>query len=34
MKKSEPAKETELHPNAWTRFERAVDIVANFPTTA
>jgi len=28
MKKSEPAKATKLHPNAWARFERAVDVVA------
>jgi hypothetical protein len=31
MKKSEPGKESELHPNAWARFERAVDVVAKSP---
>jgi hypothetical protein len=31
MKKQLPTKETELHPEAWSRFERAVDVVAKSP---
>jgi hypothetical protein len=26
-----PAKEIELHPDAWARFERAADVVAKSP---
>jgi hypothetical protein len=26
-----PAKELEIHPDAWARFERAVDVVAKSP---
>jgi hypothetical protein len=26
-----PLKELELHPDAWARFERAVDVVAKSP---
>jgi hypothetical protein len=31
MAKSDPKKEPELHPEAWARFERAVDVVAKSP---
>jgi hypothetical protein len=31
MAKSDPKKEPELHPDAWARFERAVDVVAKSP---
>jgi hypothetical protein len=26
-----PSKEVELHPDAWARFERAIDVVAKSP---
>jgi hypothetical protein len=28
---AQPKKELELHPDAWARFERAVDVVAKSP---
>jgi hypothetical protein len=31
MAKSVPKKEPEFHPDAWSRFERAVDVVAKSP---
>jgi hypothetical protein len=31
MGKADPKKELELHPDAWARFERAVDVVAKSP---
>src|SRR5260370_40442373 len=31
MAKPDPKKEPELHPDAWARFERAVDVVAKSP---
>jgi hypothetical protein len=31
MAKSDQKKEPELHPDAWSRFERAVDVVAKSP---
>jgi hypothetical protein len=31
MAKSDPKKEPELRPDAWSRFERAVDVVAKSP---
>ena len=31
MAKSDPKKVPELHPDAWARFERAVDVVAKSP---
>jgi len=31
MSKSPPAKDIELHPDAWKRFERAVDAVSKAP---
>jgi hypothetical protein len=31
MAKPDPKKELELHPDAWARFERAVDVVAKSP---
>jgi hypothetical protein len=31
MAKSNPAKELELHPDAWERFERATGAVAKAP---
>jgi len=31
MAKSDPKKEPEFHPDAWDRFERAVDVVAKSP---
>jgi hypothetical protein len=31
MGKPDPKKELELHPDAWARFERAVDVVAKSP---
>jgi hypothetical protein len=31
MPKTDPKKEPELHPDAWARFERAVDVVAKSP---
>jgi hypothetical protein len=31
MAGSHPKKELELHPDAWQRFERAVDVVAKSP---
>ena len=31
MAKSDPKKEPELHPDAWARFKRAVDVVAKSP---
>ena len=31
MARRDPSKESELHPDAWARFERAVDVVAKSP---
>jgi hypothetical protein len=31
MMASKPKSEGELHPDAWARFERAVDVVAKSP---
>jgi hypothetical protein len=31
MAESDRTKESELHPDAWARFERAVDVVAKSP---
>jgi hypothetical protein len=31
MTKSNPTKELEIHPDAWTRFERAAGMVAKSP---
>jgi hypothetical protein len=31
MAKSTPAKDIELHPDAWARFERAADVVVKAP---
>jgi hypothetical protein len=31
MAKPDQKKEPELHPDAWARFERAVDVVAKSP---
>jgi hypothetical protein len=31
MAKSDSKKEPELHPDAWARFERAIDVVAKSP---
>jgi hypothetical protein len=31
MAKSDQKKELEFHPDAWSRFERAVDVVAKSP---
>jgi hypothetical protein len=31
MKKSNPVKEIELHPDAWERFQRAAGVVAKTP---
>jgi hypothetical protein len=31
MAKSHPSKEPELEPDAWNRFEHAVDVVAKSP---
>jgi hypothetical protein len=31
MTKADPKKKLELHPDAWARFERAVDVVAKSP---
>jgi hypothetical protein len=31
MAKSDQKKELELHPDAWSRFTRAVDVVAKSP---
>jgi hypothetical protein len=31
MAKSDPKKKIELEPDAWARFERAIDVVAKSP---